>query len=201
MAVQNYGGVGLDKILIEKLQVFAHHGYYDEEQKLGQMFLLSIAAELDFSTNASSDSLKGTVSYSEIAKLAAKVMQAENYRLIETAAESVARAILSTWNQIKRVTLKLEKPSAPTGLPLACVGVEIVRGWHTVYLGLGSNLGDREGYLDLAVQRLKAAKEVRVIKVSDWIETEPYGYTKSWEINGEILELGVKKIQKEDDLK
>ena len=32
-------------------------------------------------------------------------------------------------------------------------------------------------------------------------QTEPYGYTKSWEINGEILELGVKKIQKEDDLK
>ncbi len=25
-------------------------------------------------------------------------------------------------------------------------------------------------------------------------QTEPYGYTKSWEINGEIMEIGVQKI-------
>jgi 2-amino-4-hydroxy-6-hydroxymethyldihydropteridine diphosphokinase len=41
----------------------------------------------------------------------------------------------------------------------------------TVYLSLGSNVGDREGNLLAAVERLRA--EVRVLRVSPVYETEP----------------------------
>jgi 2-amino-4-hydroxy-6-hydroxymethyldihydropteridine diphosphokinase len=44
----------------------------------------------------------------------------------------------------------------------------------TIYLGLGSNLGDRAGNLTLAVERL--SREVTIKKISSIYETEPLGY-------------------------
>ena len=46
----------------------------------------------------------------------------------------------------------------------------------TAYVALGSNLGDREENLRSALKNLEA-NGVRVIKVSTFIETEPYGVT------------------------
>jgi 2-amino-4-hydroxy-6-hydroxymethyldihydropteridine diphosphokinase len=43
------------------------------------------------------------------------------------------------------------------------------------YLGIGSNLGDRLGYLQLAVDRLARATGVRVTGVSRVYETDPVG--------------------------
>jgi hypothetical protein len=42
-------------------------------------------------------------------------------------------------------------------------------------IGLGSNLGDRAAHLDRAVLEIDALAGVRVVAVSDWIETEPVG--------------------------
>ena len=46
----------------------------------------------------------------------------------------------------------------------------------TAYIALGSNLGDREENLRNALKHLEA-NGVRVVKVSTFIETEPYGVT------------------------
>ncbi|WP_069650282.1 2-amino-4-hydroxy-6-hydroxymethyldihydropteridine diphosphokinase [Caloranaerobacter ferrireducens] len=46
-----------------------------------------------------------------------------------------------------------------------------------VYLGLGTNLGDRLGYLKEAIQLIKNFKDTEVTKVSKIYETEPWGYT------------------------
>lgn len=43
------------------------------------------------------------------------------------------------------------------------------------YLALGSNLGDRRGYLDAALRRLRAEPGVRVLRVSPYYQTEPVG--------------------------
>jgi len=45
-----------------------------------------------------------------------------------------------------------------------------------VYLGLGSNVGDREGSLSAAVAQL-AASDLRILRVSSIYETEPVEYT------------------------
>jgi 2-amino-4-hydroxy-6-hydroxymethyldihydropteridine diphosphokinase len=52
-----------------------------------------------------------------------------------------------------------------------------------VYLSLGSNIGDREGNLRKAVERL-AAQEVRVLHTSRIYETEPVDYKdQAWFLN------------------
>lgn len=47
---------------------------------------------------------------------------------------------------------------------------------HTAYVALGSNLGDRKANLEEAVSCV-AAVGIKVVKVSSWLETEPYGVT------------------------
>ena len=45
-----------------------------------------------------------------------------------------------------------------------------------IYIALGSNLGDKEKNLKEALQRLEQ-KGVEILRVSDFIQTEPYGVT------------------------
>ncbi|HET6202313.1 MAG TPA: 2-amino-4-hydroxy-6-hydroxymethyldihydropteridine diphosphokinase [Planctomycetota bacterium] len=42
-------------------------------------------------------------------------------------------------------------------------------------LGLGSNVGDREGHLRAGLARLEASGRVRVLRVSPFLDTEPQG--------------------------
>src|SRR5690349_3040626 len=43
------------------------------------------------------------------------------------------------------------------------------------YVGLGSNLGDRQTYLDGAIQALQERPDVEVTQVSSYYETDPVG--------------------------
>ncbi len=57
---------------------------------------------------------------------------------------------------------------------------------HTIYLGLGTNIGDRAGNLAAALAAL--TKAVRVIRASAVYETEPWGYTdQPWFLNQAAL--------------
>jgi 2-amino-4-hydroxy-6-hydroxymethyldihydropteridine diphosphokinase len=53
----------------------------------------------------------------------------------------------------------------------------------TAYLGLGSNLGNREQHIETALAKL-AAPDLRVARVSSLYETEPVGFTaQRWFLN------------------
>lgn len=53
---------------------------------------------------------------------------------------------------------------------------------HTVYLSLGSNLGDREGNLRAAISKLSGVGTVT--RVSSWFETEPVEFLEQpWFFN------------------
>ena len=48
---------------------------------------------------------------------------------------------------------------------------------ETAYIGLGSNLGDRQAYLQTGLAELEALPKVQIKKVSSLYETLPIGYT------------------------
>ena len=55
------------------------------------------------------------------------------------------------------------------------MSVKITRFWHTAYIALGSNLGDKKAYLDGAVKALDEVRGCSVEKVSGYLNTKPYG--------------------------
>ena len=86
--------------------------------------------------------------------------------------------------------MTIKKPWAPVGLPLKTVSINISRGWHTAYIALGSNMGDKENYLNDAIAAINSDPMCIVDKVSDFIETKPYGYTEQ-----DVFLNGAIKIQ------
>lgn len=59
---------------------------------------------------------------------------------------------------------------------------------HRVYIGLGSNLGDRKANIREAEEKLTALPETRIVKASSLYESEPLGDAKTWFVNS-VLEI------------
>ena len=173
--IDRNSGAYLDKIHIRGLEVFANHGVFPEETRLGQKFLLDLTMYLDTRSAGVSDDLDRSVNYGEVSAFMTAYMQEKPYKLIEAAAENLAEELLLRYPLLAGVELELKKPWAPVGLPLETVSVEIRRFWHRAYLGMGSNLGDKKAYLDEAVRALDGLRGCRVEKVSSYLVTEPYG--------------------------
>jgi 2-amino-4-hydroxy-6-hydroxymethyldihydropteridine diphosphokinase len=55
-----------------------------------------------------------------------------------------------------------------------------------VFIGLGSNLGDRRANLADALDRVRKLPDTRIIKESSFYESEPHGDAKTWFVNGVI---------------
>ncbi len=57
------------------------------------------------------------------------------------------------------------------------------------YIGIGSNLGDREKYIGSAIEKLRAIKGVKVKKISNIHETDPVGGPRQGKYLNGALEL------------
>ena len=164
-----------DEIQIRDLEVFANHGVFPEETRLGQKFLLSLTMYTDTRKAGTGDCLEDSIDYGAVSHFMTDYMKQHTWKLIEAAAEHLAEELLLRYPLLKGITLELKKPWAPVGLPLDTVAVKITRFWHRAYLGLGSNLGDKEAYLNQAVKALDETRGCQVEKVSSYLVTEPYG--------------------------
>ena len=164
-----------DEIHVEDLEVFARHGVFPEENRLGQKFVISLVLYVDTRPAGIADCLEKSVHYGEVSAFLTDYMHEHTFQLIETAAEHMAEEVLLHYPLVKGLTLELKKPWAPVGLPVKTVSVKITRFWHTAYIALGSNLGDKKAYLDDAVRALDALHGCKVEKVSSYLKTAPYG--------------------------
>jgi dihydroneopterin aldolase/2-amino-4-hydroxy-6-hydroxymethyldihydropteridine diphosphokinase len=179
----------MDKIKIKKLEVYAKHGVYPEENVLGQKFVISAVLYTSTRKAGLTDDLEESVNYGEVSHFIRRFVEEHTWKLLEKVLEQLAQAILLQYPLLRRVDLEIEKPWAPVGLPLETVSVEISRGWHTVYIALGSNMGNKEQYLNDAVKLLNEREDSNVLKVSEFIVTKPYGGVEQDDFLNGALEL------------
>ncbi|HIU58242.1 MAG TPA: 2-amino-4-hydroxy-6-hydroxymethyldihydropteridine diphosphokinase [Candidatus Ornithomonoglobus merdipullorum] len=178
-----------DCIMIDNLVVFANHGVYKEEKTMGQRFVISMKLYADLYPAAKSDDLTKALNYAEICSFVTKFTQTHRCCLIEAAAVNIADALLKGYPAIDRVEITLKKPWAPIGLPLDQAAVHLTRSRHRAYIGIGSNLGDKKGYLDLAVRSLDEDENCIVRRVSDYIVTKPVGEVEQDDFLNGCIEL------------
>lgn len=165
----------MDYITIKNLEVFSRHGVFAEENRLGQKFTINAKLFLDTRDIGIVDDIDKAVNYADVCHFINAFMRGHTFNLIETVAERLASDLLLQYPQIDHVELDIKKPWAPIGLPLEEVSVSIERGWHDVYLSLGSNIEDRQKYLMDAILAMEGNDDIRVIRQSDIIETKSYG--------------------------
>lgn len=178
-----------DEIHIDRLEVFAHHGVYPEETRDGQTFYVNAVLYVDMHEAGTKDDLERTVNYGTVCHFITDWMQENTCLLLEAVAEKLSHAILLNFLLISAVDLEILKPFAPVGLPFESISVKVHRGWHKAYIALGSNMGDREGYLSGAIKAMKAHPLMTVNKVSDLIVTKPYGGVEQDDFLNGVLEM------------
>jgi dihydroneopterin aldolase / 2-amino-4-hydroxy-6-hydroxymethyldihydropteridine diphosphokinase len=168
----------MDRVYIEDLEVYAYHGVNIEEKSLGQKFYISLTMYLELREAGIKDDLSSTVNYGEVCTSLERLFKSNKFDLIEAAAENVADFILKKYERVKRVKVKIKKPSAPIPCHLNFAAVEIDRSWHTSYIALGSNMGDKKNNIEMAIKEMGKSDMVRVVKVAPIYETKPVGYVE-----------------------
>lgn len=176
-----------DFISIKNLKVFAHHGVLPEETRDGQDFYVDAKLYTDLREAGKSDELEKTVDYGDVCIFINTFLSTNTYKLIESAAQRLADALLVKYSRLNAVDITIHKPSAPIPLDFKDVSVNITRKWNEVYLGIGSNLGDRAVYISEALCKLKRTPGIRNVKCSKLIETKPYGVVEQNDfLNGAV---------------
>ena len=179
----------MDKIEIRDLEIFANHGVFPEENVLGQKFVVSAVMYTDTRPAGLKDDLSSSINYGEVSHMITEFACKHTYKLLEALAENLTEMLLMNLPLLKKVTLRIEKPWAPVGLPLKTVAVEITRSWHTAYIAFGSNLGDKKKYLDEGIRGLGDTKGCQIETVSEYLVTEPYGGVEQDEFLNGVLKL------------
>ena len=168
----------MEQILVQGLQVFGYHGVYEQEKEEGQTFLVNCVMDTSFASAIHSDDVGETVDYGTVCLFIKKYFEGKAYDLLEKVADELATSIMYAFPGIEKIQIQITKPNAPIPMECESVGVRVEKKWHKVALAIGSNMGDKEKYLTDAMETLIANPDIRNVIVSDYIETEPYGYVE-----------------------
>jgi dihydroneopterin aldolase len=116
-----------DRVRLKKIAVFAYHGLYDEEARLGQRFNISLDCAIDLAEAGRTDDLKHGVSYADLAALVQEIAVSERFHIIEALAERIAASILEKHPRIAAIAVTIEKPAAAIAALFETIEVTIER--------------------------------------------------------------------------
>ena len=102
----------MGKIVLEGMEFFSHHGYYEEEQKLGNRYTVDVTMYTDFSLAASQDQLEGTVDYEGVYKIVESEMST-NAQLLEHLCHKINQSILAKFGAVEKVETTVSKHNPP----------------------------------------------------------------------------------------
>lgn len=117
-----------DRIRLKKIAVFAYHGLYDEEARLGQRFNISLDCAIDLAEAGRTDDLRHGVSYADLAALVQEIAVGERFHILEALGEKIAQTLLEKHPRIAAVAVTIEKPAAAIAALFETIEVTIQRG-------------------------------------------------------------------------
>lgn len=117
---------GSDLIEVRGLKLRGRIGVTADERSHEQPLTLSIAARLDTRTASATDDLRATLDYEELVREISKIVSTEEYQLLETLADRIARHVLEH-PFVEEVWIRVAKPKAPLAEEVEEVAVEVTR--------------------------------------------------------------------------
>lgn len=168
-----------DQIRISELRAMAVVGALPHEREAAQPLQIDLVLDVDLHDAGRSDELGETVHYGLVADQVSALVTESKDVLLERLATRIADEVL-TFGRVEAVEVELTKLRPPIAVDAATTSVRIRRTiadrehspptTHRAFIALGSNLGDRESYLRLAVAGLSP-----IVAQSQVYETDPVG--------------------------
>lgn len=115
----------MDRLLLEGMAFFGHHGVHPAERELGARFVVDAELELDLSAAGRSDRLEDSLDYRQPYSAVREVVEGDSCHLIEALAERIANRLLA-FERVRRVTVRVRKQPPLRG-EFASFGVELTR--------------------------------------------------------------------------
>ncbi|MCO6473303.1 MAG: dihydroneopterin aldolase [Melioribacteraceae bacterium] len=112
-------------IRIKNAVFYAYHGALKEEQHIGGKFEADVTIYTDFSESSKTDDLTKTINYDEVYKFINNLVHEKKYYLIETLASVIADKLLSKFQLIEKINVRVRKNSVPVGGLIDYVEAEV----------------------------------------------------------------------------
>ncbi len=111
-------------IRLNSIEIFAHHGVYEEEIRNGNHFEIDLEVEVADTSGARTDDLADALDYTKLYTTVVKVSENKRYNLLEAFASDICMVISDTFSEVRSVGVKVRKMNAPVGGKLKSVEVE-----------------------------------------------------------------------------
>ncbi|NPA45045.1 MAG: dihydroneopterin aldolase [Chlorobi bacterium] len=113
-------------IEIEGMEFYAYHGHYEEEQIVGNKFLINLKIDTDCSKASESDDIEDAVNYQTAYKIIKAEMQKKS-NLLENIAGRILDALHEKFKNVNSITIKVSKINPPMGGKIKKVSVTLTR--------------------------------------------------------------------------
>lgn len=113
-------------IQLEKMNFYAYHGCYYEEQIVGNDFVVDLTIETDVEKPSTTDNINDALNYLTVYELIKDEMAIKSH-LLEHVAKRILDKLYQHFNQIESATIKIRKMNPPLGGQLDNVSVSITR--------------------------------------------------------------------------
>ncbi len=115
-----------DCIRITDMHFYGYHGVDASERQLGGRFAIDVELYRDLAEAGRTDDLDQTVDYKAVYDLVSHIQSGRKFQLLEALAETVAGAILDSF-ELEEVVVRARKQSVPLGGLIDHTEVEIRR--------------------------------------------------------------------------
>lgn len=111
-------------ITIQNMQFYAHHGCFEQEQRVGTHFTVTLTFTYDAHAAIESDNIAYAISYLDVYQLVRQEMEKPSH-LIEHVAYRIKQAVKQQYSDMQSVHVKLCKLNPPLGGQVEQVCVEM----------------------------------------------------------------------------
>ncbi len=101
-------------IALEGMKFYAFHGFYEEEQLIGNDYIVDVYLYVDFDYAANTDDLEGTVNYETIYRIA-KLEMKQSSKLLEAIARRMIDKIIAICDAVQEIKVRITKENPPMG--------------------------------------------------------------------------------------
>lgn len=109
-------------IELERMEFYAYHGCFSEEQVVGNKFSVDISFNANCQKAIETDSIKDAINYVEIYDITKEQMMIKSH-LLEHVAGRIVNGIVSRFHHIENLSVKVSKLNPPVGGQMRCVSV------------------------------------------------------------------------------